>query len=159
MHNGIKEVEHMEIHKHYTIGQAAEETGLSIHTLRYYEKEGLLPNIKRSESGIRLFEDEDIQWIKLLQCLRRMDMPIVQLKEYAHLTLQTLQGHETMDERVHILENQKEMIEEHMNILKSHIEMINLKLDWYSRIKKEKIQEQQAMKTWLKERTLPLDLE
>ncbi|MBJ6359751.1 MerR family transcriptional regulator [Paenibacillus sp. GCM10012307] len=122
------------MNKRYTIGQAAEATGLSIHTLRYYEKEGILPFIKRTESGIRIFDDEDIQRIEFLNCLRNTGMPIHQLKEYVDLALQ---GDKTIDERVRMLENQKEKVEHEMNVLKSYIDMINYKTDLYSKLKNE----------------------
>lgn len=64
----------------YIVG---EETGLSIHTLRYYEKEGILPAVKRSENGIRIFEEEDIEWLKFACCLRDTGMTILEMKEFA----------------------------------------------------------------------------
>ncbi|QGQ95960.1 MerR family transcriptional regulator [Paenibacillus psychroresistens] len=139
-----------------TIGQVAEKTGLSIPTIRYYEKEGILPFIKRNESGIRIFEYEDIQWINLLNCLRNTGMPIAQLKDYADLTLL---GDQTGEKRLGILEKQKEKIEEQVNTLKSHIDLLNLQMEWYPRLKKENVQFDQAMKAWLKEGKLPSDQE
>ncbi|MBB3128415.1 DNA-binding transcriptional MerR regulator [Paenibacillus rhizosphaerae] len=140
------------MNEEFTIGQVAEKTGLPIHTIRYYEKEGILPFIKRNESGRRIFEYEDIQWINLLNCLRDTGMPIAQLKDYADLTLQ---GDPTGEKRLEILKKQKEKIEEQVNILKSHIELLNLKMEWYPRLKKENIQFDHAVKAWLKDGKLP----
>jgi DNA-binding transcriptional MerR regulator len=122
------------MNEQFTIGQVAEKTGLSIHTIRYYEKEGILPIIKRNESGQRIFEYEDIQWINLLHCLRNTGMPIAQLKDYADLTLQ---GDPAGEKRLEILNRQKEMIEEQVNILKTHIDLLNLQMAWYPRLKKK----------------------
>lgn len=98
----------------YTIGQAAEETGLSIHTLRYYEKEGILPVIKRNESGMRVYEKADIEWLKFACCLRETGMTIVEMKEFARLTLQ---GDETINERMDRLHNQKARVKSQVDQL------------------------------------------
>ena len=140
------------MNEQFTIGQVAEKTGLSIHTIRYYEKEGILPIIKRNESGMRIFEYEDIQWINLLNCLRNTGMPIAQLKVYADLTLQ---GDPTGEKRLEILKRQKEKIEEQVNILKTHIDLLNRQMAWYPRLKKENVLFDDAMKAWLKDGKLP----
>ena len=68
-----------------TIQRAAEETGLTADTLRYYERIGILPGIGRSQSGHRRFTDDDMGWIKLVQCLRATGMPLEDLHRYAEL--------------------------------------------------------------------------
>ncbi|MBW7459630.1 MerR family transcriptional regulator [Paenibacillus sepulcri] len=113
----------------YTIGQVAEETGLSIHTLRYYEKEGILPAVKRSENGIRIFEEEDIEWLKFACCLRDTGMTILEMKEFAKLTLQ---GSETIEERMNRLHKQKARVKAQADKLMSFMSMIDHKLDFYS---------------------------
>ena len=55
----------------YSSGQVAEKMGLTAHTLRYYEKEGLLPFVKKTGSGLRIFSDEDIGWLQMIECLMR----------------------------------------------------------------------------------------
>ncbi|MDN3955549.1 MerR family transcriptional regulator [Sporolactobacillus laevolacticus] len=124
----------MRLEKGYTIGQIAEKTHLSIHTLRYYEKEGIVPFIKRTESGIRIYEEEHIDWFKFLNCLRKTGMSITRLKDFSDLTLQ---GDETIDQRIQILEQQRKFIEGQIEILMSYIEMINFKTEMYSKQKKE----------------------
>jgi hypothetical protein len=64
----------------YTIDEAAERTGLSKHTLRYYEREGLLPPIAKASSGHRRYTDDDIGWVRFLQLLRATGMPIREAK-------------------------------------------------------------------------------
>ncbi|WP_330587613.1 MerR family transcriptional regulator [Anaerocolumna sedimenticola] len=80
----------------YTIKQVSEKTGLSIYALRYYDKEGLLPLVKRSPSGIRKFTDNDIDWIGLICCLKNSGMSIDNIKEFMNLCLQ---GNETVETR------------------------------------------------------------
>lgn len=118
----------------YTIGQIAEKTNLSIHTLRYYEKEGIVPFIKRTESGIRIYEEEHIDWFKFLCCLRDTGMSISRLKGFADLTLK---GDETIDRRMQMLAEQRKFIQEQIDTLMSYMEMIDFKTEMYAKQKKE----------------------
>ncbi|WP_233277422.1 MerR family transcriptional regulator [Paenibacillus durus] len=122
----------MSLKMQYTIGQVAEKSNLSIHTLRYYEKEGILPFIKRNESGIRIYEDEHIEWLKFICCLRETGMSISQLKEFVELTVQ---GDATTEERIQMLELQKKTVQDQVNTLMSYIGMIDFKIDMYSKEK------------------------
>ena len=86
----------------YTISQIAKIMGVSTHTLRYYDKEGLFPLVKRV-NGIRVFEDHDFEWLRVLNCLRNINMPIKKMKEYVDLCLK---GDESLDERLKMIEEQ-----------------------------------------------------
>ncbi len=66
----------------YSIGQVAEKTGLSAYTLRYYEKEGLLPFVKKNASGIRRYSEEDINWLSMIECLKATGMPLKEIRLY-----------------------------------------------------------------------------
>lgn len=55
----------------YSIGQVARKTGLTTHTLRYYEKEGLLPFVRKNSSGLRVFSDNDLGWLAMIECLKK----------------------------------------------------------------------------------------
>ncbi|MCH5184902.1 MAG: MerR family transcriptional regulator [Oscillospiraceae bacterium] len=79
----------------YKITQAANMLGVSIHTLRYYEKEGLTPFVKRSK-GVRIYDDKDIEVIRLIICLRDIDMPIKNIRDYMDLYMK---GESTVEER------------------------------------------------------------
>lgn len=115
----------------YTIKQVSEKTGLSIYTLRYYDKEGLLPLVKRTESGIRKFSENDIDWLGLICCLKNSGMSIEHIKEFMHLCLQ---GEATVETRKEILLNQKAYIQEQMNQLENSLDTINYKIDHYKEI-------------------------
>ena len=71
----------------YSAEEAAEITGLSAATLRYYEREGLLPQIAGSGSKYRQYTDEDIERIKMIQCMRMANMPIQSIKQYVSLLM------------------------------------------------------------------------
>ncbi|ALC80203.1 MULTISPECIES: MerR family transcriptional regulator [Bacillus] len=115
----------------YTIGQVAKEVGLSVPTLRYYEKEGILPPVKRNENGLRIYDTEDIEWLEFACCLRETGMNIAEMKEFAKLALQ---GDETMQERVQILQAQKDRVKTQVNNLMSYIPMIDHKMETYTSI-------------------------
>ena len=65
----------------YTVGDAAKMLNVAPSTLRYYDKEGLLPFVERSEGGIRMFKDSDLDWLKLIECLKRTGMPIKGIRQ------------------------------------------------------------------------------
>lgn len=112
----------------YSIGQVAEKTGLSIHTLRYYEKEGIFPPIKRDEFGARVFDEEAIEWLRFACCLRDTGMTIEEMKGFAQLTLQ---GDQTIPERVGLLNRQKERVANQIKQLMNNMSMIEHKLEMY----------------------------
>lgn len=112
----------------YTIGKVAEIVGLTTYTLRYYEKEGLLPQIKRNKQGIRVFCEDDISWIGLIRCLRDTGMSISDIKYIMDLSLQ---GDNTIPERKQILKEHKKRIEMQISELQKNISKIDKKLEWY----------------------------
>lgn len=115
----------------YTIKQVAEKTKLSIYTLRYYDKEGLLPLIKRSSSGIRKFTDNDMEWINLICCLKNSGMSIEKIKEFMHYCLN---GQEGQEDRKIILEAHKKYIQGQIEQLYKSMEIVDYKLEHYKEI-------------------------
>lgn len=112
----------------YTIGKVAERVGLSTHTLRYYEKEGLLPHVKKNVRGIRSYEEDDIVWIELIKCLKETGMSIGEIQQIVALSLE---GEGTIPERKTILEKHKVKLQEQMTALHRSIGNIDKKLEWY----------------------------
>ncbi len=90
----------------YTISEVAEMMGTSPSTLRYYDKEGLLPNVKRV-NGIRVFEKEDFPWLRVLNCLKNTGMPIRKIREYVELAGR---GDETLQERYELIKEQRQYV-------------------------------------------------
>lgn len=111
-----------------TIQRAAELVGLSSHTLRYYEREGLLPAVRRTTGGIRLYSETDISWVELIRCLRETGMPIAGIK---HIVELSIMGDQTIDERKRILLEHRERVEGQIVELKRCVTKIDAKLDWY----------------------------
>lgn len=117
-----------------SIGQLSTRTNLSIHTLRFYEKEGIVPFVKRTESGLRLYEEDHVDWIKFLSCMRETGMSLAKLKEFADLAMQ---GDGTIDQRLAMLSEQKNRIEEQVTTMKSYMDMIGFKMAMLHRQKEE----------------------
>lgn len=115
----------------YTIKQVSEKTGLSEHTLRYYDREGLLPLLKRSASGIRQFSDRDLEWLGLICCLKNSGMPLETLRRFMDLCLK---GTETCEERKEILLQHKEHILQQMEQLKNGLCTVDYKIEHYKEI-------------------------
>ena len=110
----------------YTISEAAQKTGLPPSTIRFYDKEGLLPNIKR-KNGIRVFEDMDLRLMGLLTCLKNTGMPIKRIRDYVELTSK---GDETLQERYEIIKAQRQFVLDQIEQLQYYLEELDFK-DWY----------------------------
>lgn len=109
----------------YTIKEVSEKTGISTHTLRFYEKKGLLPNVDRNANGIRIFCDDHITWIETVQALRSTDLPLSEIKQYLELYNE---GDKTLQQRRVMLAHQKGKVENQISLLMKALERINYKL-------------------------------
>ena len=116
----------------YTTAKAAEKIGISAHTLRFYDKEGLLPNVGRDEHGNRRFTDNDLQWLSLLQCLKNTGMSLKDIKRFAECT--TI-GDDTIDERLALFESQTEDVKCQIAELKRYLNLLEYKLAFYHKAK------------------------
>jgi DNA-binding transcriptional MerR regulator len=112
-----------------TIQQVAEATQLSEHTLRYYERIGLIHAISRAENGHRRYSAADIGWIDFLTKLRAAGMSIQQMQAYAELQRQ---GDDTLPERVEMLKAVRCKVEARMEELQQHLNLLNYKVEIYS---------------------------
>lgn len=121
----------MEAVSDHTIEEAAELTGVSKHTLRYYEREGLLPAIAKAPSGHRRYTDDDIGWIRFLQLLRATGMPIRDMKDFVALTHA---GDHTIAQRVEVLTRCRETLVKRMAEDREHLERLNFKIDYYTSV-------------------------
>ncbi|WP_163192216.1 MerR family transcriptional regulator [Clostridium thermarum] len=110
----------------YTIKQVAERLNISEHTLRYYDRQGLMPFLKRDSNGIRCFTEEDICVIELIMCLKKSNMSLANIKEFISLYLL---GEKTSNLRRAILMNHKKAILKQIDQLHESLCIINYKLD------------------------------
>lgn len=115
----------------YSIKEVSEQTGLTEHTIRYYDREGLLPLLKREKTGKRSFSDNDIQWLGLICCLKNSGMSIEKIKEFMFLCLN---GEETCEQRKEMLELHKKFILEQIELLNRSLSTIEYKIEHYKEI-------------------------
>ena len=111
-----------------TPAEMATQTGVSIDTLRYYEREGLLVNVARAESGHRRYSGDDVLWVEVLRCLRDTGMSIEQLRHYCDLGSQ---GDHTEPERRHLLTEHRALVERQIAERREALRLIDHKLSFY----------------------------
>jgi len=111
-----------------TIAEAASEAGVSVHTLRYYERAGLLTSIGRNDSGHRRFTVEDVGWVVVCTRLRATGMPIRRIREYAEL-MRAGDGNER--ERLALLEAHRDDVVRNLAEGQGHLEAIEFKIGLY----------------------------
>lgn len=112
----------------YSMKETCEKTGLTYDALKFYCNEGLIPNVKRNKSNYRVFNDNDINWIKSLSCLKNCGMSIVEMKEYLDLCLK---GQSSIPERQIILEAKERELEHKKQELEEAINFVKWKQNFY----------------------------
>ena len=118
-----------------TIQEVSQVTGLSAHTLRYYERIRLIHPIDREENTRRCYTADDVGWIEFLLKLRATGMSIKDMQKYAELQRQ---GDETLPERVEMLKSLRDNVEARMSELNEHLKLIYYKIEIYQEIIEEK---------------------
>jgi DNA-binding transcriptional MerR regulator len=111
----------------YTIKQVAEKMGVTVPTLRYYDKEGLLPFVDKKPNGTRVFKDEDFGGLNVITCMKSSGMPIKNIKKYMDLCEE---GDITLKDRLGIFLERKEAVRKQLEELNKVMETIDHKI-WY----------------------------
>lgn len=111
----------------YTVSEMAKLLDVAPSTLRYYDKEGLLPFVERSEGGMRVFTEKDYQWMQIITCLKKAGMQIKDIKRYIQMAME---GDETIEERLSMFQEQRQRILEQINQLQQTLEVVDYKC-WY----------------------------
>ncbi len=114
----------------YTIKQVSQMTGIPATTLRYYDKEGLLPFLVRKESGYRVFKETDITMLQIIECLKDSGMPIQDIKRFSKLTMQ---GDDSLEERLQFFIERKKVVEQQMAELQKTLDVVNHKVEYYQK--------------------------
>ena len=112
----------------YTIAKAGERCGLTAHTLRFYDKEGLLPFVDRSPSGVRIFKESDFDWLRIITCLKDTGMSIKKIREFVDWAIE---GDATIGKRLEFIREHKREVEQQLEQMKAHLETIDYKLHYY----------------------------
>ena len=123
----------------YSIQDVSQKTGLSAHTLRYYEKEGLISGVERTAGGFRQYTDEDLEKLGLICCLKNTGMSIQEIARFVRLTHE---GDHTLEERVELLRAHRELVLERMAEMQKHLDKVTWKLNFFT----EKLRAYEAQK-------------
>ena len=118
----------------YSAKEAAEITGLSTAILRYYEREKLIPQITRTDQKYRQYTDTDIEWIKMIQCMRMANIPIRSIKQYVELLIQ---GGKTLKQRYDMVQGHIKDIENQITNLQNALILTQKKLIFYGELIQE----------------------
>ena len=117
----------------YTIGQVSTMFQLPVSTLRYYDKEGLFPDIKRS-SGIRKFSEKELEALQVIECLKKSGMEIKDIKKFMEWCSE---GSRTYPQRLELFLNQKEVVEAEIRRLEKVLDMLRFKCWYYEQALKD----------------------
>ena len=117
-----------------TVGEMAKRLGVPASTLRYYDKEGLLPFVGRSSGGIRMFEEKDYEWLRIIECLKKTGMSLKDIREYIELAMQ---GDETIDRRLEMFRKQRTVLQARMAELQQTMDTLEYKC-WFYETAKER---------------------
>lgn len=112
----------------YSMKETCEKVGMSYQTLKFYCNQGLIPNVKRDKNNYRIFDDNNIGWIKSLSCLKKCGMSIEEIKEYLNLCLI---GESTIPKRKVLLDIKRKKLIEELNQIQDSIDYIDWKQGFY----------------------------
>lgn len=111
----------------YTIGEMAKKFNIAPSTLRYYDKEGLLPFVERSNGGIRMFKEDDMGWLTIIDCLKQTGMPIKNIREFVAWCME---GDSTIGQRLDLINDQRDAVQKQIEELQKMLHILEYK-HWY----------------------------
>ena len=112
----------------YTVGEMAKRLDVPASTLRFYDKEGLLPFVERSPGGIRMFQDTDLEWLQIIGCMKKAGMSIRDIRQYIELAQQ---GDDTIELRLEMFRRQREVLLGQLAELQHTLETVEYKCWFY----------------------------
>ena len=117
---------------YYTIGEMAKIINVAPSTLRYYDKEGLLPFVERTEGGIRMFKESDYEGLTIINCLKNSGMPLKDIKVFLEMVNQ---GDASIEQRLELIEKQRGRVLQQMEDLQQILKILDFKVWYYSTAK------------------------
>ena len=118
---------------YYTVGEMAKRLGVAPSTLRYYDQEGVLSFVERSEGGIRVFKESDYEWLQVIGCLKKTGMQLRDIKTFIEMAMQ---GDQTIEPRLALITKQKESVKAQIAELEETLRTLEFK-EWYYNTAKE----------------------
>jgi len=119
----------------FTVKEVSEKMKISIYALRYYDKLHLFPFLQRDENGTRLFSEFDLEWVRIVHCLRSTGLPIAEVKHYIELCLK---GDQTIDERADIIFQQEENTRKNIRDLQEQLKILQTKKAYYQALQENR---------------------
>ena len=116
----------------YTIGEMAKKLDVPASTLRFYDKEGLLPYVERSSGGIRLFQESDLEWLQIIHCMKKAGMSIKDIRQYIELAQQ---GDDTIETRLQMFQHQRDVLKKQLAEMQHTLETVEYKCWFYETAK------------------------
>ena len=116
-----------------TVGEMAKELGVAPSTLRYYDKEGLLPFVERSGGGIRVFQDKDRAALAVIECLKRTGLSIKEIKAFMEWCQE---GDATIEKRLELMERQREAVKEQIAQMQDTLALLEYKCWYYEKARR-----------------------
>ncbi len=111
-----------------TISEVSKKYNIPTDTLRYYEKEGLIPFVNRTESGLRDYTDKDCSWVEFIKCMRSAGLSVGTLKKYVEMFQQ---GKSTLKARKQLLIAERDLLQKRLTELQATLARLNHKIDVY----------------------------
>ena len=118
----------------YTVGEMAKILGVPASTLRYYDQEGLLPFIERSSGGIRMFTDNDYEWLKVIECLKKSGLQIKEIRAFMDMVSR---GDESLAERLELFRNRRDAVKKQFEELQEVLDLLEFKCWFYEQAVRE----------------------
>jgi len=112
----------------YSIGQVAEKTGLSSYTLRYYDKEGLMPFIHRGNGGRREFTENDMDFVDLITCLKQTGMSLKEIRNFVNMSME---GNITLEQRLDMFKHQRDEVMKQIAQSQRYLEKLDHKVKYF----------------------------
>ena len=122
----------------YTIKEVAEKMDISEHTLRFWAKSGFFPFLTRNDNNVRMFSENDLNWVRIVKCLRSVGTQTKDVKRYIDLCII---GDSTINERYQIILDTKTKALEQMNELKKQLELLDYKENFYKNLIKNHLED------------------
>lgn len=111
----------------YSIGEIADLLGISTSAIRFYDRQGLLPFVKRDKAGRRKFKPNDLNFLEVIDCLKKSGVPV---KDIGHFIDLCMQGDDTLPQRYDYLDKEEEMLESKIKQMKGQLDFLRYK-KWY----------------------------
>lgn len=115
--------------KTYSIGEVAKQFNLTVSTIRYYDKENLIPNLKKGTTGMRVFTQENVDTINIIECLKKSNMSIKDIKIFIQWCKT---GDTTLQQRLEMFQNLRQSVQAKMNELEKTLDTIEYKCNYYT---------------------------